>query len=56
MADRIPLIEPVVGDEELENVKTVIDSGYMTQGPYAERFEEKFASLVGAEQAITATS
>ncbi len=56
MADSIPLIEPVVGDEELENVKDVLDSGYMTQGPYAEQFEEKFAELTGADHAITATS
>ena len=46
MADRIPLIEPVVGEEELANVEAVLDSGYMTQGPYAEEMEEMFASMV----------
>ncbi|WP_144903888.1 DegT/DnrJ/EryC1/StrS family aminotransferase [Halobellus captivus] len=56
MDDRIPLIEPVVGSEELENVEKVIESGYMTQGPYAEKFEIGFADLVGAKHAITATS
>lgn len=56
MSDRIPLIDPVVGDEELSNVEAVLDSGYMTQGPYAEEFETSFAERVGAEHGITATS
>lgn len=56
MTDRIPLIEPVVGDAELENVREVLESGYMTQGPFAQEFEETFAGFVGAERAITATS
>jgi dTDP-4-amino-4,6-dideoxygalactose transaminase len=56
MPDRIPLIEPVVGEEELANVEAVLDSGYMTQGPYAEEMEETFVSMVGTEHAITATS
>lgn len=56
MADKIPLIEPVVGEEELENVRSVIESGYMTQGPYANRFEESFAEMTNSDHAITATS
>ncbi len=56
MTDRIPLIEPVVGDEELDNVREVLESGYMTQGPFSHEFEETFSSFVNAECAITATS
>jgi dTDP-4-amino-4,6-dideoxygalactose transaminase len=56
MTDPIPLIEPVVGEEELDNVRLVLESGYMTQGPYAEQFEEEFASLAGVDHAITVTS
>lgn len=56
MPDRIPLIEPVVGEAELENVKAVLDSGYMTQGPYAEQFEERFADRADARHGITVTS
>jgi dTDP-4-amino-4,6-dideoxygalactose transaminase len=56
MAETIPLIEPVVGDEELENIEDVLDSGYMTQGPYAEEMEEKLKSIVEVNHAITVTS
>lgn len=56
MADRIPLIEPVVGEAELENVRGVLESGYMTQGPYSQEFEESFAAFVSSEHAVTATS
>ncbi len=56
MADSISLIEPVVGEEELSNVREVLESGYMTQGPFAEEFEERFADAVDAEHGVTATS
>jgi len=56
MPKPIPLIDPVVGDEELHNIESVLDSGYMTQGPYADEFETKFADKVDAEHAITVTS
>lgn len=56
MADTIPLIEPVVGDDELNNIEAVLESGYMTQGTYANEFEDGFANRVGASHAITVTS
>lgn len=56
MADRIPLIEPVVGEAELSNVEAILDSGHMTQGPYASEMEERFADLVDATHAVTVTS
>lgn len=56
MADTIPLIEPVVGEEELSNVEAVLESGYMTQGPYAEEMEDRFAEMVDVGHAITVTS
>lgn len=52
----IPLIEPVVGDRELDRVGQVLDSGYLTQGPYAERLEEELSDRVDTEHAVTTTS
>jgi dTDP-4-amino-4,6-dideoxygalactose transaminase len=56
MSDKIPLIDPVVGDEELSNIKSVLDSGYLSQGPYAKKMENKFASMVDTTHAIATTS
>jgi len=56
MMDHIPIIEPVVGEEEISNVKSVIDSLHLTQGPYTEQLEEMFASMVSVEHAIATTS
>jgi len=56
MPEKIPLIEPVIGEEELENIESVLDSGYITQGPFNEEFEEGFADLVGVDHGISATS
>lgn len=54
--DRIPLIEPVVGDGELENVEKVLESGWMTEGPFADRLQDRIAEITGADHAITVTS
>lgn len=56
MTERIPLIEPVVGDEELKKVAEVLESGYMTQGPLTRKFEDGFVELTGAGHAVAATS
>lgn len=56
MTDSIPLIEPVVGEDELGNIEEVLESGYMTQGPFGDEFEERFSDAVNSEHAITATS
>lgn len=54
--ERIPLIEPVVGDDELGNVDEVLASGWMTEGPFAEELQDRVADLVGVDHAITVTS
>jgi len=54
--DPIPLIEPVVGDEELDNVREVLESGWMTEGPFAEELQEGVSDLTGVAHATTVTS
>lgn len=56
MTEKISLMKPYVGREELEAIKKVLDSGYMTEGPVTKEFEEKFASYVGAKHGIATTS
>lgn len=43
-------------DEELEAVKKVFDSKYMTEGPVTKQFEEKFSEYIGAKCAVATTS
>ena len=49
---KFKLIEPMVGKEELEAIKKVLDSGWLTEGPRTKKFENKVAEYVGAKYAI----
>ena len=53
---KIYLMRPFVGEEELEAVKTVFESKYLTEGPVTQEFESKFAEYVGAKHGIAITS
>ncbi len=52
----IPIIKPVLGDEEVEAVKRPLLSGWVTQGPEVKAFEEEFAALVGSTYACATSS
>jgi dTDP-4-amino-4,6-dideoxygalactose transaminase len=43
----IPCFRPVIGEEEIEAVAEVLRSGWLTTGPKAREFEEKFAAFLG---------
>ncbi len=52
----IHLVRPVTGPEELEEVRAVLTSGYLTQGPKVAEFERLIAARVGTRFAFATTS
>ncbi len=54
--DKIYLMRPFVGPEELEAVKTTFDSKHLTEGPVTREFEKQFAAFVEAKHGIAVTS
>jgi len=55
-ASVIPLARPYVGDEELEELRQVLESGQLGQGPKVAELEAQVADVVGARHAIATTS
>ena len=45
--DKIPCFRPAIGEEEIEAVTAILRSGWLTTGPKAKEFEEKFAAYMG---------
>ena len=54
--DRIFLMRPSVGEEELALVAEVLASKWVTDGPSVKEFESALAGFVGAKHAVSATS
>jgi dTDP-4-amino-4,6-dideoxygalactose transaminase len=53
---KIPYYKASVGDEEIEKVKEVINSGWLTTGKVGDEFEKKFAEYVGAKYCVLVDS
>jgi len=49
---RLRLTQPCIGAEEVEAVKRVLESGWLTEGPETRRLERRVASYVGAQHAV----
>ena len=54
--DFLPLTRPALGDDEIQEVVACLRSGWITSGPRAQRFEERFAERVGAPLAVAVSS
>lgn len=52
----IPLIKPYMTQEIKDKVCEVLDSGYLTEGPVTQEFENIFKNYIGCGHAIAVTS
>ena len=52
----LPVLSPKGGEEEVEAIREVIESGWWGKGPKVAQFEEQFAEMVGHKYAVAVTS
>jgi dTDP-4-amino-4,6-dideoxygalactose transaminase len=53
---KVPFFRPDVSDPEISEVVATMQSGWLTTGPRVRRFEQEFASAVGASHAVAVNS
>ncbi len=54
--EHLPFNRPFIGEEEIDEVVQTLRSGWLTTGPRARRFEERFAARLGAPGALALNS
>ena len=52
----LPVLKPLGGEEEVQALREVIESGWWGKGPKVAQFEEEFAKMVGHKYAVAVTS
>jgi perosamine synthetase len=52
----VHIAKPVLGEEELAQIRAVLESGWLTQGPKVAQFERAFAARHGVRHALATTS
>jgi perosamine synthetase len=53
---KIPVMVPMLGEEEAQAAADAVRSGWVAQGPRVAEFEQAFAALVGAQHGIAVSS
>ena len=48
MTTQVPFVRPSLGEQEIEEVVATLRSGWLTTGPKVHRFEQEFATAMGA--------
>jgi len=56
MTFKIPLLKPYFDSEELEEIKKVLDSGWVSQGPKVAELEDKIKKYLGVKYATAVTN
>lgn len=52
----VSVAEPILGEEERENLENVLETGRFLQGPMVHEFEEKWADFVGTDHAVAVSN
>jgi dTDP-4-amino-4,6-dideoxygalactose transaminase len=52
----LPIAKPSLAEDELTAVRAVLESGWLTQGPWVRKFETSFAERHGVKHALAVTS
>jgi dTDP-4-amino-4,6-dideoxygalactose transaminase len=55
-SDFLPFALPEIGENEFDEVRSVLESGWLTTGPKTHQFEREFAEYVGARFAVAVNS
>ena len=53
---KIPLAKPYFDSEELDEIKEVLDSGWVSQGPKVTEFEDKVVEYLGLKYVVAVTN
>jgi perosamine synthetase len=53
---KVPLCKPDIGEEEIQAVREVLESGWLVHGPKTKEFEKQFAEFIGVKYATSVNS
>ncbi|MFM7814760.1 MAG: DegT/DnrJ/EryC1/StrS family aminotransferase, partial [Flavobacteriales bacterium] len=56
MSATIPIAKPYITEEDAKAAYDTILTGWITQGPRVQEFEEKFAAYTGARHAVAVSN